>query len=365
MLAVARGVAAIEALEDVGEVRGGDAVAGVRDRELDVLARCLRVDPDGPTGGRVPERVGEQVRQQLEDALAVHGDQDLQSGCDVNSRGPSHLRGTAAGTHQAHPFGCELRPHPLDGSAHEVAHRDLDDRALLEAALLGARHLGDIAGQPHQSLGVIAQHASGLGRPLGDAVLEPVQVSTDDGERRSHLVGEVGQQPASGVLGRLQPLGDVVERVGQPVELGPGRRTRSPRRVVTVRQPGGHRRQVAQRLGHSAGQLPGDDESRRQRDEQCGAERDGVGARVGLLRVHELGGVGLLTRLQQVLVEQLRPDDRRHERSGENARADDDALSQHEPRAQGPARARGTEVHRVTRAGFTTSPSDSRRLGPW
>src|SRR6266508_4489781 len=67
----ARGVDPVEALEHPLQQLGRDAVAGVADRKLDVAATAAAGDPDLPAAWGVAQRVAQQVRQDLADAVGI------------------------------------------------------------------------------------------------------------------------------------------------------------------------------------------------------------------------------------------------------------------------------------------------------
>src|SRR5665647_872933 len=70
-VAVAGGVAAVEAFEDVGQLGGQDAFAGVGDGDGDFVEFGAGGDGDASARWCVAERVGEQVGEYLSDAVAI------------------------------------------------------------------------------------------------------------------------------------------------------------------------------------------------------------------------------------------------------------------------------------------------------
>src|SRR5207244_4647987 len=89
-LAGTPGVYAVEALEDAGQVIRRDARTGVADSYDSGTARSLRADADPATWGRVPQRVVEQVGEDLPQCFGI-GIDGRRVGCalerDVAARG--------------------------------------------------------------------------------------------------------------------------------------------------------------------------------------------------------------------------------------------------------------------------------------
>src|SRR5712664_4453849 len=137
-LARAAGVHAIEALEDAGQVIGADTGAGVADSHDSVMSYALREDTDATAGWRVPQRVVEQVGEDLTQRLgiAVHGPRvgfelDVPAGRTLGKRTP----GFAGGGVDRDPARLRLPSAGLD--ARQV--QQIIDQALHPAGIVDDR----------------------------------------------------------------------------------------------------------------------------------------------------------------------------------------------------------------------------------
>jgi hypothetical protein len=104
----------------------------------------------------------------------------------------------------------------------------------VESALLGSGDGRDVLGEAVQPGCVVVQHPESVRVDVTDAVLDGLQVGLDAGQRRPHLVCEVGEQPATGGLHVAQPFRQPVDGRGQRVELGPQTGTGDPGPVVAM-----------------------------------------------------------------------------------------------------------------------------------
>lgn len=136
MVAVAGGVAAVEAFEEVGQLLGADAVAGVGDTDgHPPWALSVGAERDLSASWGVAQGVGEQVAQHLAHALPVG--RDVSGGLvDVDVQG--------------HAFGGVGLPVGLGGRAHQLGHR-LFGAVQDDAALLRAGDVVDVFHQPGEA----------------------------------------------------------------------------------------------------------------------------------------------------------------------------------------------------------------------
>lgn len=279
MRARARLVRPPEAFKDVRQVCGGDAGTGVTD--CDDNQRRLMTDRqrNPPTCGCVAQGVRQQVVQHLP---------------DPNGIGPDRRQIVRQRDGERHPLG---RRQFLEEGRNALDDRPDRHRPEIQAQLagLGQRQLAQISDQAVQDERFVVE-----GRDLGllqrvDIVQDRAQVALDHAKRRAQLVGDVGHQPAAGLLGLREIGGHGVERSGQVRYL---RRPRDRRTLLQVALGNLARRcrQPAQRSRDA----PGDDEPQQDaqaaRDNAClqqcpvhlGQERLGGWRQVGVpVRRHE------------------------------------------------------------------------------
>ena len=218
LAALAAALGAPEALEQRVGVVGGQAGAVVAHLEPDLLLPGADADVDRAPGGRVHERVAQQVAEHLaqlvgvaeHDRRAVAGDLDRAVG-----GGRAGVGGGVAGELGE----VDLAVRRVDDLVEPRQRQQvLDEHA-------HARRL--VLDPPHRPLDLV-----GLARR---AHPEQLGVAADRGQRRPQLVRRVGDELAQAVLARL-PLGErALEAVEHRVEREPdaadlGARVGRPRR---------------------------------------------------------------------------------------------------------------------------------------
>src|SRR5690606_29187966 len=176
--AVGGGGGLVEAVEDAFEVAGRDAGAGVADADDRVRAVLLQPEMDLAALRGEPERVGEEVADDLLDDLRVAGEHER--------RGRAHVERDA------------LRL----GEAGEGTGERAEERGEV-LALRAERPLARVKPGEVEELVDEAEEAVGLGpHPDEEGALalrpglldEPVDRPEDEGQRRPELVGEVREE---------------------------------------------------------------------------------------------------------------------------------------------------------------------------
>ncbi len=208
MAAGGRTVSLVEVLEDAGLRLGGEADAGVPDRDADPgIGRVGPFDADAHFSA-VGELhgVGDQVRQDLPHPPGVAGHLAVDAGAQVDDEAQPLAAGLQliGGGDLAHCVGeVERLGRHLDVAAFEP--RQVDDVG--QQGL--QRHGRGADGLHHLALVLVER---GLGEHLGDAE-HAVQ-------RRVQLVADVGQELALGAVGRLCGVAGVGQDLVGPAELG-------------------------------------------------------------------------------------------------------------------------------------------------
>ena len=210
-------VGPVEALEDALRVLVGHARAGVAHLDLGLVADLVDVHRGGRPRRRVRPDVGQQVVEDLAQAVLVAGHLDRAGRRELHGplgpHGGSGADGVGRQRHQLHRR--HLHRHALvqASQGEEVVDQPV------HAGRLGA----DARDDARQVLGM-----------LGSAPLEQLGVGRHGGDGRAQLVRGVGDELAQMLLvlaqarlrgnpgreGRLNPLEHDVERAGQAADLG-------------------------------------------------------------------------------------------------------------------------------------------------
>ena len=210
-------VGPVEALEDAPGVLVAHAGAAVPHLDLRLVPDLVDVHRGGRPRRRVRSDIGQQIVQDLAQAVLVADDFDRS--------GRRELHGPIGSDRGGGPYGLGGQPDQLDG------------RHLHRHPLVKASQRKEIADQPVHAggLGADARHnARQVIGTLGSASLEQLGVGRYGGDRRAELVGGVGDELAQVLLvlpqtrlrgdargeRRLNPLEHHVEGTGQPAHLG-------------------------------------------------------------------------------------------------------------------------------------------------
>ena len=199
LAALAPALGAPEALEQRVRVVGGEAGAVVADLEPDLAVLAADGDVDRAAGGRVHERVADEVAEHLAQLVGVAEHDRGAVGVDARSRGRGRSRGRRATASR----GERGRGRPRRAGRRRP-RRAAPASAGPRPARPCARPRPRSAASPSRRPRRIARgaHAVQLG------------VAADRGQRRAQLVRGVGDELAQAVLARLA-LG---ERLLEPVE---------------------------------------------------------------------------------------------------------------------------------------------------
>ena len=189
LLAGVGGFDLLEAVEDGVELVGGDAAAFVDDFEEDGVGGGFGVDANGGGGGRELDGVGEQIGEDLQDAVGVAIEEE---GFGVGGLGDGG--GLEC---EMHGVGVGHGGHGVDGLLGEIAQgaaADLQRRA----AGLHALEVEDVVDEADEAVGVgdgDAEEVEGFGVDVADdAGGEQAERAADAGERRAQLVGDGGDE---------------------------------------------------------------------------------------------------------------------------------------------------------------------------
>ena len=190
-----RGIALTEVLEDEGQEVGGDALAGVGDRDPGPLAGPGQPHVDLAAGLRELDGVGQHVRHRLLQAPRVAGDV---TGARVEHHGEGDALAPGAGAHRV---------------GGRVDHRAQIHRVVADAegAGEGARGVEDVLDQLGLGLRVARDHLDPAGQRglVGPAGPQDVGPAEHRVERGAQLVRHVGQELV------LHPVGDLGLRPGR------------------------------------------------------------------------------------------------------------------------------------------------------
>ncbi|GLY34462.1 hypothetical protein Amsp01_004860 [Amycolatopsis sp. NBRC 101858] len=210
-LAVAGLLGPPEPVEDVRQVTGGDAGAGVRDGDHHLVHSGRHVDRHAAAGRRVPDCVGHQVgddlaqahRIGLEPRFAVgrHGERDAGRG------GPVGVRGGDVAGQLGRVDRLRVQPQPAGVGRGEVL-QVLDDVLQQHGFLEQRRRERPVERQV--------------------AVLGGFQPAADDVERVAQLVGDVADHRLALLLDAFAPGGEVVEGGREVADLVAGLHRRRP-----------------------------------------------------------------------------------------------------------------------------------------
>ena len=203
-LACSRRIGAVEALEDVREVLGRNAGAGVAHLDGDVGFRGPRPNADLAAGGSMGDRVVEKDAQDLRDPFRVRPRRGrfarLEHEAHVRLPGP---RGDRAGRA---PNGV------VDGDLREVEP---------QPSGFGERQLLEILDQARKQHRLFMEGVEGGAIGGHEPVLKALDLAAEVRQRRAELVGDVGDHPAAQHLPALEGSGERIEGVRELADLVP------------------------------------------------------------------------------------------------------------------------------------------------
>ena len=310
---VTGGIGAVEALEDVRQMLSGNPLAVVDNGEHHLGADAGGGEPDVTPGGRMPQRVVEQVAQHLVQPLPVRPQPaGVTFGVELDALGGIEVRDR--GAHRFHEI-TRVHPSRRDGGG----------------AFLGLGQSGSVGREPHQPSGLLAQHRDGLGVKGFHPVLDGFQICLKHRHRCADLVGEITEQLTAGGLHRLEAFGHPVESDCQIVEFVAQLRRGDPNVVVSLGDRGRRSRQLRDRALQTPAQVGGDHERGQRGDGDRHRDRQRSGVLVGLLGVELLVGVVNHPGPVQVLAKQRRSDHGGHQPGGDPAREQDQRLGEQKP----------------------------------
>ena len=275
MGSIPSGVDPVEAFEQMREVRGRNTFSGVRDGQLHIARPRGESgrDSDGSAGRGVPQRVVQQVAQDLTHSFGIEG-QLGQPGGDVGD--------------QVNAFGLVCLGRRVGGSRRHRL-RPYCARVQYDLPLLGTGDGRDVVGQARQALGLSTQQLDSPGIQRRHAVLQRLEVGLQHRHRGTHLVSEIGQQSAAGLLDRAQTAGHLVEARGERVELRAEPWPGDSHVVMATGDVACRRGEVGDGPSDPTALVHAHRQRGRHRREQGQRQRDCVGALVGLLDVQDLG----------------------------------------------------------------------------
>ena len=218
----ALGVARHEGTEDALRVVGRDARPGVRHVDPDGAVGRVEPDADGASVGRPAERVLQQVRDHLEDAVAVRDDR--RRPVDPAQRVPNLPP-------------ARLVAERVVRVLHEVAHVDLLGLhgEPVGAELREVEHVADESLEPGRLVRDDLERRRHELRVVDQPVAERVDVALDRGEGRPELVRDRHQELALALLRRREAGGHLVEAVGKVRDLVAAAPHRDLNGVVSLR----------------------------------------------------------------------------------------------------------------------------------
>jgi hypothetical protein len=224
----------LERLEDAAGVGRRDDRAGIGDGELAASRDRAGADPDVAAWMVVPDRVVDQVRDEVLGEHRIAGDDGgLQRGV--------HLPVARAGRVED-VFGNRGQVGLLADGEPALVAREEEQRA---DEVLGVIDRG----------ADVRRHAAQVGLRAVRVVQHDVDGGAHDRERGAQFVGGVGDEPLLALERGLEPAEHRVERLGQLPQFVAGTCRRDPRRQVVFRRgAGGLRDQV-----HRAQCPPGED----------------------------------------------------------------------------------------------------------
>ena len=196
MLARARFVHAVKAVEDVRPVGLRDADAGVGHGQDALLA--ARLDAHGHASARkiILDGVFHEVKDDVVNVVLR---------C-------AHGHAVAHETRERHVALGRQRAQQMQRPVHGLLQ--IDDRHVRLHAVVAARQVEQLLGRALQALGLTADVGHEFAHRLAvhvRALRDAVRQQTDRRQRRLELVRCVGYEPAALRLGRLEALGEVVE----------------------------------------------------------------------------------------------------------------------------------------------------------
>ena len=200
------GAGAVVAVEDIGQVLGGDAGAVVFHLHPDALGAAQRPQHEDAVFADVVHGVAQKVMQSALHHVGVGTDGKLFVG-DLQLELPAVLG--ADGVVTLADFVAELAHVEVDLLALECAARDLAQ--LHDAGNKGRQAVGLVHDDVHLFVAVLLVVAGQIAHRLG--------IALDEGERSAQVVGDVGQQVALHLGGVLDFFCHVVELLGQVAQL--------------------------------------------------------------------------------------------------------------------------------------------------
>ncbi len=215
-------------------MRGADALAAVLHGDLHLCAHRPRGHRDGAACGRVAQRIGKQILQDLHQPRPV---------------GLHEQWRTGQGAGQRDSLGLGQRRKEFDGILHQGRHIDRTQRQR-QLARLGLRQLVQVVDQAVQMARLVIEAGDLRLVQRVDIVQDRTQVALQHGERRAQFVRHVGQHVLAQLLGLLQVCGHVIEGLRQPDHLIAAFR-RHPHRQIAGADLRGAGGQIVQRCGHA------------------------------------------------------------------------------------------------------------------
>ncbi len=248
-------LAAPEPVEDVRQLIGRNADAGVGDREHRPLTVAPGAHRDPAARRGELERVAEQVGHHLVHPPLIDDDRRLGQLAVERDRGGLEPAAQAVGRRQR-DVGQIAR------LARQMQHGRVRRRHRLQVV--------DHAGQPQH---LIAERPQFLRGGLGDAVEQGLVSRLEDRHRRAELVRDARHQVPADLVLAVERVGHLIERGGEFAQFArPAHLPRPGRPVAACHRPG-HRDQP----GDGAGDAPGDSEPGDEREQrgEPGGPRDG------------------------------------------------------------------------------------------
>ena len=189
LLAGVGGLDLLEAVEDAVELVGGDAAAFVDDFEEDGVGGGFGVDADGGGDGGELDGVGEEIGEDLKDAVGVAVEEE---GFGIGGLGDGE-----GFEHEVDGVGVGHGGHGVDGLLGEVA-KGAAANLQRGAAGLHALEVEDVVDEADEAVGVgdgDAEEVEGFGVDVADdAGGEQAEGSANAGERSAELVRDGGDE---------------------------------------------------------------------------------------------------------------------------------------------------------------------------
>ena len=279
VVATPRRIRAVERLEDVRGLVGGESRSSVAHLHLGPAVVLTHANRDGRSGRRVGQRVREQVGHDLAQPVVVARDGERLRHVELDRArridGSGVVHGVAGDAHQIHRVVRDRTALSRPGQEQQI----LDEHAHPLALLLDPAH-----------------RQRGVGRVVRRPAAEQLRVAADRRERRAQLVRRVGEEPTERLLRcaafvhrLLDPTEHHVQRRAEASHLRAGIRLLHPSREIaggdrlgrhldllerTEPAPDRHHRQERHRGQHHQGHGARDEQQPVERVGQL-HERDG------------------------------------------------------------------------------------------